>query len=62
MKQNHEILPLIEAMMQYDQRDVVPFDVPGHKHGRGTKVYYIMAFLYSNMTYVTQSGFYFPRN
>ena len=37
MKQNHEILPLIEAMMQYDQRDVVPFDVPGHKHGRGTK-------------------------
>ncbi len=37
MKQNHEILPLIEAIMQYDQRDVVPFDVPGHKHGRGTK-------------------------
>ena len=41
MKQNHEILPLIEAMMQYDQRDVVPFDVPGHKHGRGTKVNFI---------------------
>ncbi len=37
MKQNHEVLPLIDAIRQYDQRNVVPFDVPGHKHGRGTK-------------------------
>ncbi len=37
MKQNHEILPLIDAITEYDKRDVVPFDVPGHKHGRGTK-------------------------
>ncbi len=37
MKQNHEIMPLIEAIRQYDKRNVVPFDVPGHKHGLGTK-------------------------
>ena len=51
--------PIYEALERFRQMRVVPFDVPGHKHGRGTKVYYIMAFLYSNMTYVTQSGFYF---
>lgn len=33
--QNH--LPLLSALRDYDQRQVIPFDVPGHKHGQGTK-------------------------
>jgi arginine/lysine/ornithine decarboxylase len=28
-------LPLIEALIAYDEEAVVPFDVPGHKHGVG---------------------------
>ncbi|MFZ5968607.1 MAG: aminotransferase class I/II-fold pyridoxal phosphate-dependent enzyme [Bacillota bacterium] len=27
--------PLFEAMQEYHKRNVVPFDVPGHKHGKG---------------------------
>ena len=55
MKQNHEILPLIEAMMQYDQRDVVPFDVPGHKHGRGTKGNFNFSIFLSRYIYIQRS-------
>lgn len=28
-------MPLFEAMKEYNEKDVVPFDVPGHKHGKG---------------------------
>lgn len=31
-------MPLFEALKAYDQRQVVPFDVPGHKHGKGLGV------------------------
>jgi len=27
--------PLFEAMKEYHQKNVIPFDVPGHKHGNG---------------------------
>lgn len=29
--------PLFTALKEYHQRNVIPFDVPGHKHGRGLK-------------------------
>lgn len=29
--------PVLEAMKQHLQNRVVPFDVPGHKGGRGTR-------------------------
>lgn len=35
MKLNHFETPLFTAMKQYRERNVIPFDVPGHKHGRG---------------------------
>lgn len=28
-------MPLFEAMKAYHERNVIPFDVPGHKHGNG---------------------------
>ncbi len=31
-------MPLFEALKVYDERQVVPFDVPGHKHGKGLSV------------------------
>ena len=34
---NQNRAPLFEAMKEYHKRDVVPFDVPGHKHGLGIK-------------------------
>lgn len=37
MKKNHDLLPLMDAIKEYDEKDVIPFDVPGHKHGKGTK-------------------------
>lgn len=37
MKKNHDLLPLMDAIREYDEKDVIPFDVPGHKHGKGTK-------------------------
>ncbi|WP_157064843.1 aminotransferase class I/II-fold pyridoxal phosphate-dependent enzyme [Thermotalea metallivorans] len=27
--------PLFEALVEYHKRNVIPFDVPGHKHGKG---------------------------
>lgn len=33
---NHERMPLLEALKEYRQKNVIPFDVPGHKHGVGT--------------------------
>jgi len=27
--------PIYEALMKYNEARVVPFDVPGHKHGKG---------------------------
>lgn len=35
LKRNHFETPLFTAMKQYRERNVIPFDVPGHKHGRG---------------------------
>jgi len=32
---NQNIAPLFEALKKYDSKNVVPFDVPGHKHGKG---------------------------
>ena len=31
-----ERAPLLEALAEYRKSRVVPFDVPGHKQGRGT--------------------------
>ncbi|KDR94730.1 Arginine/lysine/ornithine decarboxylase [Peptoclostridium litorale DSM 5388] len=28
-------MPLFEALCEYHRKNVIPFDVPGHKHGRG---------------------------
>jgi arginine/lysine/ornithine decarboxylase len=30
-------LPLVEAMINYHNSDITPFDVPGHKHGKGNQ-------------------------
>lgn len=35
MKLNQNQTPLFDAMVDYHKRNVVPFDVPGHKHGKG---------------------------
>lgn len=32
---DHNKAPLFEAMKAYHKKNVVPFDVPGHKHGKG---------------------------
>lgn len=29
--------PLFDALKEYHKRNVIPFDVPGHKHGKGLK-------------------------
>ena len=31
----HSKAPIYEALMRYKKARVVPFDVPGHKQGRG---------------------------
>jgi len=28
-------MPIFEALKQYHEKEVIPFDVPGHKHGKG---------------------------
>lgn len=33
----HNNAPLLTAHQQYIQKDIVPFDVPGHKRGRGNR-------------------------
>ena len=30
--------PIYEALVKYNENRVVPFDVPGHKHGKGNPV------------------------
>ncbi len=35
-KLDQSAAPLLDAMSEYRKSRVVPFDVPGHKHGRGT--------------------------
>ncbi|MGV8154374.1 MAG: aminotransferase class I/II-fold pyridoxal phosphate-dependent enzyme [Alkaliphilus sp.] len=35
MNQKHT--PIFSAMKQYHKENVIPFDVPGHKHGKGLK-------------------------
>lgn len=37
MLNNHNKTPLFDAIKDYNERKVVPFDVPGHKHGQGLK-------------------------
>lgn len=37
MKKNQNETPLFTAMKAYHQRQVTPFDVPGHKHGLGLR-------------------------
>ena len=32
---DHNKAPLFEALKEYHKKNVVPFDVPGHKHGKG---------------------------
>lgn len=34
-KESHSKAPIYEALMEYKKARVVPFDVPGHKQGRG---------------------------
>jgi len=36
---NQSKTPLFDAMKTYQKRKVIPFDVPGHKHGQGLKEY-----------------------
>jgi arginine/lysine/ornithine decarboxylase len=36
---NHQTAPLFEALKDYHERQVIPFDVPGHKHGRGLQAF-----------------------
>ncbi|MDD4421800.1 MAG: arginine decarboxylase, partial [Eubacteriales bacterium] len=35
MKISQERAPIYEAMMELQSKRIVPFDVPGHKRGRG---------------------------
>ncbi|WFD10177.1 aminotransferase class I/II-fold pyridoxal phosphate-dependent enzyme [Tepidibacter hydrothermalis] len=35
MIKNQNATPLFDALKEYQQRNVIPFDVPGHKHGKG---------------------------
>lgn len=35
-KLSQDMAPLLDALTEYRERRVVPFDVPGHKQGRGT--------------------------
>lgn len=39
MNLKQERTPLFTAMKEYHERKVLPFDVPGHKHGKGLKEY-----------------------
>jgi arginine/lysine/ornithine decarboxylase len=35
MIRNQNRTPLIDALKEYNEKNVIPFDVPGHKHGKG---------------------------
>ena len=35
MLQNQNKTPLFDALKEYHKKQVIPFDVPGHKHGKG---------------------------
>ncbi len=35
MRLSHEKTPVITAIREYQKLNVIPFDVPGHKRGRG---------------------------
>ncbi|MCT4593128.1 MAG: aminotransferase class I/II-fold pyridoxal phosphate-dependent enzyme [Anaeromicrobium sp.] len=37
MKRNQYETPLYTALLEYSKKNVIPFDVPGHKQGRGNK-------------------------
>lgn len=37
-KESHSKAPIYEALMEYKKARVVPFDVPGHKQGRGNSM------------------------
>lgn len=36
-KLNQEKMPIYEALQEYKQKRIVPFDVPGHKRGKGNR-------------------------
>ena len=36
---DHSRTPVFTAMKEYRAKNVIPFDVPGHKHGRGLREY-----------------------
>lgn len=36
---DHSKTPVFSAMKAYREKNVIPFDVPGHKHGRGLREY-----------------------
>ncbi|MCY6355218.1 aminotransferase class I/II-fold pyridoxal phosphate-dependent enzyme [Clostridium sp. ZS2-4] len=35
MIRNQNRTPLFDALKEYNEKNVIPFDVPGHKHGKG---------------------------
>ena len=37
MSMDHTKAPIYEALQRFRQMRVVPFDVPGHKHGKGIR-------------------------
>lgn len=39
MRRDHLKTPVFTAMKEYHNRNVTPFDVPGHKHGKGLREY-----------------------
>lgn len=43
MKLSHEVAPIYDALKKLIDDDTIPFDVPGHKRGRGNK--YLQDFL-----------------
>ncbi|HAX72578.1 MAG TPA: arginine decarboxylase [Firmicutes bacterium] len=36
--ERHKNMPLLHALKDYSKHDIVPFDVPGHKRGRGVPI------------------------
>ena len=38
-KLDHSKTHVFAAMKAYHERKVIPFDVPGHKHGKGLREY-----------------------
>ena len=37
MNERQQATPIYTALEAYRARNVIPYDVPGHKHGKGNK-------------------------